>query len=369
MRLWHSLTLIALLLAGLSWSRAQTPSVHSQTLYVFGTLVEIIIHSRDEQAATAATHDIAQLFQQLHRDWHAWEPGALQDVNQALAQGKPAPLTARLSDLVQLGQHLSCTSGGSFDPGIGGLVALWGFHADTPPLGVIPSTQEIAAWQGAGIADLQIRDGQAHAHDPRVQLDLGGYAKGAALDLAGQILIAHGLPDAILNAGGDVNVLGRHGHRPWRVAIRDPFVWGAVASISLSPGEVLYTSGNYERFFDSQGQRFSHLLDPRTGRPVQGIVSASVLGRNGARADAAATALAVAGARDWTTTAARMGATAALLITDDGTVLATPEMARRLDPGPTAHPVTVVPLPEADTPACPGDVGFPTLAQAITANR
>jgi len=129
-----------------------------------------------------------------------------------------------------------------------------------------------------------------------------------------------------------------------------------VAALSLRPGEALHTSGNYERFLEAGGGRFSHILDPRTGQPVQGIVSVSVLDTNGARADAAATALGVAGAQDWPAVAAAMGVGAVLVISDDGTMRATPAMRARLEPvsGGFPGPIEVVPLPaNVSPPACP----------------
>ncbi|MCE8422070.1 FAD:protein FMN transferase, partial [Rhodovulum sulfidophilum] len=103
---------------------------------------------------------------------------------------------------------------------------------------------------------------------------------------------------------------------------------------------------------------FSHILDPRTGRPMQGIVSVSVLDTDGARADAAATALCIAGREDWPRVAAAMGVRAVLMIADDGAVFATPEMMARLEPAQGGYPapVQIVSLPEDVTPpSCPED--------------
>ena len=243
-----------------------------------------------------------------------------------------------------------------FEPAIGALIGLWGFHQDTAPDGTLPDRGRIAQLTAANprMTDLRLTLNRVSSANPAVQLDLGGFAKGAALDLAGRRLAALGIRDAVLNAGGDVNVYGRHGSRPWRVAIRNPFDWGAVAAVQLAPGEVLFTSGNYERFFEAGGLRFAHILDPRTGQPVQGVVSVSVLDTQGLRADAAATALAVAGQADWPQVAADMGVSAVLMITDDGRQLATPAMATRLEPVPgiALEPVQVVALPAARDPGC-----------------
>ncbi|WP_138468612.1 FAD:protein FMN transferase [Poseidonocella sp. HB161398] len=338
------LGLCLLLALALFWGRqALAPRIETQVLYVFGTLVEVEISGVSERRAGEATAALGQLFARLHRDWHAWRPGELEDLNAAIARGESFEASPALALVLAEGQRLSASSGGLFDPGIGAMVELWGFHDDLPPEGPPPSAAAVAALAARhpGIADLQFDGRRISSANPAVQLDLGGFAKGAALDLAAAELARRGIRDAVLNAGGDVSVLGRKGARPWRVAIRDPFGWGAVAAIEMRPGEAVYTSGNYERYLDAGGHRFSHILDPRTGRPVEEIVSATVLARQGALADAAATALSVAGADAWRQTARAMGITAALVIDGQGHVEMTPEMAARVElPGPAAAPAS-----------------------------
>ncbi|MEO1677780.1 MAG: FAD:protein FMN transferase [Pseudomonadota bacterium] len=341
--------LVVLLVGGAL--RGREMPEHRETLYVFGTLVEVVIRGEPEERARAAVSEVGLHFQRVHEDWHAWRPGALGTLNHAISEGRVHRVDPGLLDVLRRGQRLACESGGLFEPAIGALVGLWGFHADTAPEGAPPSETEIAGLlvKRPRMADLHLAHESVSSHNPAVQLDLGGFAKGAALDRAADLLAARGIENAVLNAGGDVNVIGRHGARAWRVAIRDPFGWEAVAALSLQPGEVLYTSGNYERFFEHAGRRFAHILDPRTGRPVGEIVSASVLAREGALADAAATALAVAGPGHWVETAAAMGIESAMIIGQDGQMQATPAMAARLEPvsGQGQVAARVVDLPVA----------------------
>ena len=347
---------LALLLAAFAGLvRASQPApVRSETLYVFGTLVEVVIYGESEAQASAATAELAQNFRRLHRDWHAWDgKGELGRLNDAIARGQPFDASNELAGLLRAGQALSVASGGLFDPAIGGLIGLWGFHSDLPPDGPLPDPAAIDALVAAHprMSDLEFDGNRITSANRSVQLDLGGYAKGAALDLAAQTLARRGIVNAVLNAGGDINVLGTHGARDWRVAIRDPFGWGAVAALAARPGEVVYTSGNYERFIEQDGERFSHIIDPRSGWPVREIVSATVLDTNGTRADAAATALSVAGPDHWAETARAMGIEAALLIDQSGDMMATPAMAERLEAvpgGDKALELRIVELPGAE---------------------
>ncbi|WP_116134583.1 FAD:protein FMN transferase [Tropicimonas sp. IMCC34043] len=318
-------------LAGVLRAENRDP-VHSETLYVFGTLVEVVIYGEPPQKAEAATAELGRMFQSFHRDWHAWRPGELGRLNDAIASGTSLPVDDELAAVLRQGQALSLQSGGLFDPAIGKLIGLWGFHDDVPPSGPLPDREAIARLAAAQprMADLRFDGNIVSSRNPAVQLDLGGFAKGSALDLAAATLSRRGIRNAVLNAGGDVLVIGTHGAREWRVAIRDPFGWGAVAALSVHPGEAVFTSGNYERFLEQDGVRFSHIIDPRSGWPVTDIVSATVLDTNGARADAAATALCVAGPDGMAATARAMGADAVLLIDRNGTFYATPAMAARL---------------------------------------
>lgn len=354
-----------LALAVLAAARADRgPEAHRATLYVFGTLVEVEIRGADAPEARAATAELERLFARLHVDWHAWRPGELESLNAAIAAGRSLAVDPRLAATLRAGRRLSCESGGLFDPAIGGLIELWGFHQDVPPEGPPPSPSAVEALRAAHprMTDLVFDGDRVGASNPAVQLDLGGFAKGAALDLAAAALRARGIGDAVLNAGGDVNVIGDHGDRPWRVAIRDPFAWGAVGSVALRPGEVLYTSGNYERYFETEGERFAHILDPRTGRPVQEVVSSSVLDVEGMRADAAATALGVAGA-DWPSVAAAMGIEAALVIDRTGAIFATPAMAARLEPARDGFPAPLQVVPPPPAPPRPECAAFEAEAR------
>jgi thiamine biosynthesis lipoprotein len=167
--------------------------------------------------------------------------------------------------------------------------------------------------------------------NPAVALDLGAFAKGYALNLAIRQLKQAGFPNTIINAGGDLCVSGRHGGRPWAIGIRHPLGEGVLASVEVSDGECVLTSGNYERFREYEGIRYAHIIDPRTGYPVEHVASATVISRDGGMADAAATALSVAGPQLWERIAAQMGATQVMLVDDQGSVHLSPDMRERIE--------------------------------------
>lgn len=315
-----------------AWRAAAENCVQRSTLYVFGTLVEVVIRGASRDIAQQAFVQIAQSFRRFHRDWNAWKPGQLTRLNADLAQGRAQTVTPDLRQLIVQAKSLSAMSGELFNPAIGRLIAAWGFHDDDLPEGPPPDDAAISRLVAAHprMGDVQIDGNRIWSINPAVQLDVGAFAKGAALDWAMTLLKGLGVRHAVLNAGGGVQVIGRHGVRPWRVGIRHPLSWGVIAAAELAPGEALHTSGNYERYRSYQGVRFSHLIDPRSGRPAERIVSASVIAANGAMADAAATALAIAGPQGWHRIARDMRIKYALLVEADGTMHLNPEMRARL---------------------------------------
>ncbi len=144
------------------------------------------------------------------------------------------------------------------------------------------------------------------------------------------LLQENGIRNGIVNAGGDLVVLGTHGDRRWRVGIRDPRKPKVLRTVELEARESIVTSGDYERFFTYQGKRYHHLLDPRTGYPVTDTASVTVIDNDPELADSAATALMVGGPALFAELPMQLGIRYALLITPDGEVLLTPEMRRRL---------------------------------------
>jgi len=306
---------------------------YRETRYIFGTLVEFIIRGVGDGTAKRAFAAVDRDFQRMHRDWHAWKPGGeLVALNQALARGEDMHVSSFVLPLLKQAKTFEHQSDGLFNPAIGGLIGAWGFHADELPKGTLPDFDEIRALaaEHPSMADVHIDGDTVSSTNGTVQFDFGGFAKGVALDMAVAKLKALGIENAIVNAGGDLNTLGDAGERLWKLGIRDPRDWGVIASVELMGGENLYTSGNYERFVEADGVRYAHILDPRTAMPVDHVISASVIHSDGALADAAATALIVAGPKEWPEIAQRMGITYAMLVDKQGTVYASPEMLARI---------------------------------------
>lgn len=313
---------------------AREPEPTKQQAYVFGTLVEISVYGAPQAQARQAMAAVLARFDALHRQLHAWQPSELSRLNTALAQGMRAPVSPELAAMLRDAQTRSIQSGDLFNPAIGGLIALWGFHADLPAARV-PDAAAIAGWvrKQPRMSDLHIEDNAVWSDNPALQLDLGGYAKGLALDEAVAILKRHGIRNALVNIGGNVIALGAHGDRPWRVGIQHPRQPGTLATLDLKDGEAVGTSGDYQRYFEAGGRRYSHLIDPRSGYPAAGMQSVTVLvagARAGTRSDALSKPLFIDGAARLADNATRLGIRHYLAVDADGKVHLSSAMQTRL---------------------------------------
>ena len=313
-------------------SGCQRDEEQSAELYVFGTIVEIKLWGASPTEAGHAFAAIQQMFQAMHRDWHTWEPGMLMDINRAFAEGRSATANADIVEMIRRSQPLEAGTGGRFNPAIGGLIRLWGFHtSDYPIEGPPPSQAQISEILDLHPSsnDIKIDGLELSSNNPAVQLDFGGIAKGYAVDLTIAKLRAMGINNAIVNAGGDLRAMGTHGDRPWRVAVRKPG-GGNVGSVQVQGDEAIFTSGNYERFRQDQTERYPHILDPATGWPARDIASVTIITDEGILADAAATALLVAGLDGWPEVARELNLQQIAVVDEDGTVYMTPAMEKRL---------------------------------------
>ena len=349
-RLMHTAlaVMLALLLAACT---ASPPPRYQQESYVFGTRVEVTVAGLPtEQAAPAVAAVLADL-DRLHRKLHAWQPGSdLVRLNQAFASGQQAAVDAEMTELLQLAQDGEQRSQGRFNPAIGQLIQLWGFHADRYAAR-LPDEQARQALLAAApsMADVELAGDQARSRNRAVAVDLGGLAKGWALDRSATILREHGVRQALVNIGGNVLALGEKAPgEPWRVGLQHPREPRAMAVIALRDGEALGTSGDYQRFFEVDGRRYCHLVNPADGTADCRREAVSVLvntgERPGLRSDVATKSLYFAPAADLTRSAAAFGIGDFLLVDGEGRITLSESMARRvhwLDPAPAR--VTVLP--------------------------
>lgn len=311
------------------------PALYQQESYVFGTRVTLSIWGMPEaQAQQAANQSLAEL-DRLHAKLHAWRPSNVLHMNQAFAKGEAAPIDAELKAMLLQASDYAQRSDQLFNPAVGNLVALWGFHRDTfEPVTPDPAAIAAALKAQPSMEDLVFSETTVRSRNPAVAIDLGGFAKGWALDKLAQMLHERGIHNALINIGGNVMALGSKDGQAWKVGLQHPRKPTAMAMIELHDGEAIGTSGDYQRYFELNGKRYAHLIDPRTGQPAEGIEAATVLASAGTQAgaisDAASKPLFVGGVKSAAQYADKFAVKSILLIDTNGTVFASSAMLSRV---------------------------------------
>lgn len=310
--------------------------LYQQQSYVFGTLVEITIYGEDEARARQLAGQVLTDFDQMHEFLHAWKPGSLSRMNEIFANAPAkAAIQPGMIPLLKDATRLSEQSGGLFNPAIGNLVRLWGFHGDEfKPVQPDPAEIEKLLQANPKMSDIVIEGIEFHSTNPAVRVDLGGYAKGYALDVAADYLRSQGVKNALINIGGNIIALGKHGKRSWQVGIQHPRKPGAIATLELQDGEAVGTSGDYQRYFELEGKRYCHIIDPRNGRPAQGTQAVTVLippGENaGVLSDVASKPAFIVGKQGWGDELKKMKVDQGMLIDNQGEIYLTPAIKKRI---------------------------------------
>lgn len=312
-----------------------SPKLYSQTTYVFGTKVDITIADLPEDIAKKHITFLFRDFDRMHERLHAWEKSDLNTINQGFSKGQTMPIDPEFKAWLQNAQILAQCSDHLFNPAAGQLIATWGFHQDTY-IGHLPSLESINAWKKnpSQMNQLVFTDKTVKSLNPHLSLDMGGIAKGWALDRASAYLRHHKICCALINVGGNILALGTKNGSPWTIGLQDPRAPEPMASLTLQDGEAIGTSGDYQRYFFYDNQRYSHLLDPRIGQPAQGIMSSTVItakSKNaGTLSDVATKPLFINGVGTAPYYLQKLGIEDALIITTDNIAYLTPSMAKRL---------------------------------------
>lgn len=218
-------------------------------------------------------------------------------------------------DVVRFALEVSKETDGAFDITTAPLSELWGFYEDSPHL---PTDQEIKkCLSRIGYKNLSINNGMLEKIKPDVRIDLGGVAKGYSISEAAKVLKDNGVMSALIDAGGDVYALGRKGRDLWKIGIRNPRASELLGYLEAEDIAVL-GSGDYQRFFIKDGQRYHHILDPATGYPAEGLSSITLIYPDPMVGDAWTTAAFVLGPEKGLEAVEKMPGMEVLMITTSG---------------------------------------------------
>lgn len=327
----------ALGVAALLQSRASRSYVSEE--FLMDTLVSVKAYGKDEEtlkkgvsAAFAEMRRIAELADGFPRE--GTSAALASDVCRINAQAgkQPVPVQVDTMAMLVLAQRYFEVSGGAFDITVGPLMDLWGFGGKSPK---VPESERIrAALALVGGRDLVLdpERGTALLRRPGMKLDLGGIAKGYATEKALQVLQKHGIGQALIDAGGNIRVLGRSPRgRSWNIGVRDPRKSEAVAAVLQLEDASAVTSGDYQRGFEQDGKRYHHILDPRIGYPASQNASVTVVTRDAGLADVLSTTFFVLPQDQALALAAKMDRVELVLIGADGRIKHSASLGDRIE--------------------------------------
>jgi thiamine biosynthesis lipoprotein len=232
----------------------------------------------------------------------------------------PVDLPAELVELLSLAKDIHAASGGCFDPTVRPLVRAWGFDTETP---AVPSPDVLAAARATVGLDRLVLDGPSRAHktEPGLEIDMASIGQGYAAARLAELLEEHGSLGYLAEIGGEIVARGtKPNGSAWRIGVENPSDDdrpGAALTLAAERRTAVITSGTYRHFFEGDDRRYGHVIDPRTGTPIDhALLSVTVVGSEGGRAAAWATALLCLGPELALATAEREGIAAILWVAD-----------------------------------------------------
>lgn len=287
----------------------------------------------NRQRAAEITRQLSDDLQTMEQSWHAWIPGPVTRMNELFnINDQPFAAAPSVLPLLQLSMDLSAQSDGLFNPAIGHLFRAWGFQG-RPLKCLRPPDKELIDQVLADrpqMSDLSIEGFRVASSNPTVKLDFRGIQRGYAIDQAIARLQEMGIHNASIEVDGNLRAIGSRDGHAWGVTVRSPGGAGLLATLKIKGNEAAFTASSDRHAFSWEGERFHDLIDPRTGLPAEGATSVTVLHPNASTANAASTALFIAGPGEWHRVAKKMGIRFVMLTDDEGRLHMNPAMHARV---------------------------------------
>ena len=315
------LALLILLLAVIISCSPKEQKLLRRTQFIMGTLVEITVREPDQEKAQLA---ISSAFDEMRRleklmSTHLTD-SEISRLNANAGAKTSLTVSPEVLEVILRGIHWGEKSGGALDISIGPVSRLWRFDDDNP---TIPDAKRLAeAVDLVNFREIEIDGSNVRLKQAGMSLNLGAIAKGYAVDKAMTVLQNNGIRHALINAGGDLKVLGQRKHgQDWNIGLQHPRKpEKMIASFTLSD-EAVATSGDYQKYFIKENTRYHHILDPANGMPARGVISATIVAKTVMDADALATAVFVMGPEKGMALIESLDGVEGMMITESGLTL------------------------------------------------
>ncbi len=263
--------------------------------FVMGTRAWVTLYGFDEEEAERIAGEALREMHRIEGLMSTWRETSEISILNAQASGTMQPVSRELYTVVDSAFHYAELTGGAFDITVRPLVRLWGFQGGTARM---PAGAEIdTALTHVGYGRVMLDEALPGISLPSgMELDLAGIAKGYAVDRCIALLKDRGVTSALVNLGGNIYALGTPpGRNSWAVGIREARGARSTVGAIMLQNSAVATSGNYENFVEIDGKRYGHIIDPRTGRTVNNMLSVTAVAPTAVAADALSTGLFVMG--------------------------------------------------------------------------
>jgi thiamine biosynthesis lipoprotein len=312
---------------------AYAPNLYKFQQVSMGTAIEITLIGNNEEAANKAALRAFQEMKRVEQLMSPWiESSNVFQINRSAGK-EWVRISHETLAVIKKAQDISEISDGSFDITVGPLAELWRKAREKK---IPPSAEEVRERLGlVNFKNIEIdREGKVFLKKKGMAIDLGGIAKGYAVDKAFELLESLGYKNVIVNAGGDLRIGGLKNNQPWSIAIQHPRESKKfLARISVSDMAVA-TSGDYERFFIYEGTRYHHIFNPKDGFPADDCQSVTVLCKEEMMADALATAVFVLGSERGYALCQKLQGVGCLIVDKEGKITFTPGLQGRISFAP-----------------------------------
>ena len=312
-KLLYILLFVLLFVAGYYVSKGNDSALCEvkRSQIVLGTVVEIQARDEDKEKAEAAISKafdeirrIDYLFSSHNENSQVWKLNHSKSITRELPE--------ELFNLIAFSDSIWKISNGAFDASLGNLVELWGFSSENP---IVPDSKKInEALTFSGWKNIQLGKKNILGYNKSVKFDFGALAKGYAVDKAVETMKHSGIDAALVNAGGEVKGFGHD----WMVGIQHPRNKNEIIGRLKLNDISVATSGDYEQYFEKDGKRYHHILNPKTGMPADGCQSVTIICRENKLADALATAVFVLGREKGLQLVEKLNEVEAMIIDSNG---------------------------------------------------
>ena len=308
---------LVFILAGCS----QGPLVR-ETRVLMDTFCEISCYASDKDKAVKAIDAAFKEIERVEGIFSKFNENSEVSKINAIAGLEKVAVTKETFSLTERAVYYSRISDGAFDITVAPLMEIWGFvrrYKLIPDKEVIEKTLESVGYKNI---ELYPEELSVRFLNKGTKIDFGGIAKGYAVDRAKDILAAAGIKNGLINLGGNIFALGSApGKKKWKIGVEDPRNKGKLLHSFELIDKAISTSGNYERFFEIEGKRYSHIINPVTGEPCQGIISVTVMADSAEQADAFSTAIFVMGEEKGLNLAKSIKGIKVLMLKEDGRLI------------------------------------------------